>query len=115
LQEYYEKVLPCGDKLSALAALVDWNAFLPIGNSLYRTRLKREAGPILSIIIIIKQLILPQLYGLSDSHPELQVVDRFSFRLFLGTTEVIPDYTTVWLFRERLIKNGKCEAIWESS
>ncbi len=36
-----------------------------------------------------------------------------SFRVFSGTAEVIPDYTTVWLFRERLIRNGKLEAIWE--
>ena len=53
------------------------------------------------------------MYGLSDPQLELQVADRFSFRVFLGTTEVIPDYTTVWLFRERLIKNGKLEAVWE--
>jgi len=62
---------------------------------------------------MIKHLILQQLYGLSDPQLELQVADRISFRVFLGTTEVIPDYTTVWLFRERLIKNGKYEAIWE--
>jgi IS5 family transposase len=62
---------------------------------------------------MIKHLILQQLYGLSDPQLELQVADRISFRVFLGTTEVIPDYTTVWLFRERLIKTGKYEAIWE--
>jgi IS5 family transposase len=62
---------------------------------------------------MIKLLILQQLYGLSDPQLEFQVADRISFRIFLGTTEVIPDYTTVWLFRERLIKNGKYEAIWE--
>jgi hypothetical protein len=31
---------------------------------------------------------------LSDPQLELQVADRFSFRVFLGTTEVIPDYST---------------------
>lgn len=53
------------------------------------------------------------MYGLSDPQLELQVADRISFRVFLGTTEVIPDYSTVWLFRERLIKNGMYEAVWE--
>jgi transposase, IS5 family len=62
---------------------------------------------------MIKHLILQQLYDLSDPQLELQVADRISFRVFLGTTEVIPDYTTVWLFRERLIKSGKLEAVWE--
>ena len=44
---------------------------------------------------------------------ELQVSDRISFRVFLGTTEIIPDYTTVWLFRKRLEESGKYEAIWD--
>jgi len=113
LQEYNEKVLPRGDKLLALARLVDWNEFLHFGNDLYKNKSERGGRPNISIIIMIKLLILQQLYGLSDLQLELQVADRISFRIFLGTTEVIPDYTTVWLFRERLIKNGKYAAIWK--
>jgi IS5 family transposase len=113
LQEYNEEVLPRGDKLSALAALVDWNRFLPIENSLYKNKSEKGGRPNISIIIMIKLLILQQLYGLSDPQLELQVADRISFRVFLGTTEVIPDYSTVWLFRERLKEKGKLEAIWD--
>ena len=113
LQEYNEEVLPRGDKLSALSALVDWNRFLPIESSLYKNKSKKGGRPNISIIIMIKLLILQQLYGLSDPQLELQVADRISFRVFLGTTEVIPDYSTVWLFRERLKEKGKLEAIWD--
>ena len=113
LQEYNEKVLPRGDKLSAIASLADWNSFLPIGNSLYKNKSERGGRPNISIIIMIKLLILQQLYGLSDPQLELQAADRISFRVFLGTTEVIPDYSTVWLFRERLKENGKLGAIWD--
>jgi IS5 family transposase len=113
LQEYNEEVLPRGDKLSALSALVNWNAFLPIENGLYKNKSERGGRPNISVIIMIKLLILQQLYGLSDPQLELQVADRISFRVFLGTTEVIPDYSTVWLFRERLKENGKLEAIWD--
>jgi IS5 family transposase len=113
LHEYNEKVLLRGDKLLALARLVDWNEFLHFGNDLYKNKSERGGRPNIDIIIMIKHLILQQLYGLSDPQLELQVADRISFRVFLGTTEVIPDYTTVWLFRERLIKSGKYEAIWE--
>jgi IS5 family transposase len=113
LQEYNEEVQPRGDKLSFLAALVDWNAFLPIENSLYKNKSERGGRPNVSIIIMIKLLILQQLYGLSDPQLELQVADRISFRVFLGTTEVIPDYSTVWLFRERLKEEDKLEAIWD--
>ena len=113
LKEYNEEVEPRGDKLLGLSKLVKWDAFLQIGNDLYRNRSEKGGRPNISIIIMIKLLILQRMYGLSDPQLELQVADRFSFRVFLGTTEVIPDYSTVWLFRERLIKNGKLEAIWE--
>jgi IS5 family transposase len=112
LQEYDEKVLPRGDKLSEIAALVDWDAFLPIGKCLYKNNTERGGRPNISIIIMIKLLVLQQLYGLSDPQLELQVADRISFRVFLGTTEIIPDYTTVWLFRKRLVETSMYNAIW---
>ena len=39
--------------------------------------------------------------------------DRISFQKFLGFPESIPDRSTVWAFRERLIETGKDEVIWE--
>ena len=102
LQEYKEEVQPRGDKLLELAKLVNWDAFLRFENDLYKNKSERGGRPNIDIIIMIKHLILQQLYGLSDPQLELQVADRISFRVFSGTTEVIPDYTTVWLFRERL-------------
>ena len=35
-----------------------------------------------------------------------------SFRAFLGTTEIVPDSTTIWLFRERLAESGKDKDVW---
>ena len=35
-----------------------------------------------------------------------KLADRISFRVFLGTTEIVPDSTTIWKFRERLAENG---------
>ena len=35
------------------------------------------------------------------------------FRKFLGFPDIIPDRSTIWLFRERLAKTGKDELIWE--
>jgi len=37
LQEYSEEVEPRGDELLGLAKLVTWDAFLPIGNDLFKT------------------------------------------------------------------------------
>jgi IS5 family transposase len=33
---------------------------------------------------------------------------------FLGFPEIIPDSTTIWLFRERLKEKGKIDAIWQA-
>jgi IS5 family transposase len=61
---------------------------------------------------MVKLLVLQHWFGLSDPELERQVADRISFRIFLGTTEVVPDFSTVWLFRERLIKSGKLADLW---
>jgi len=61
---------------------------------------------------MVRLLVLQQWHGLSDPELERQVADRLSFRKFIGFSEDIPDYSTVWYFRERLAKTGKDRAIW---
>jgi len=62
---------------------------------------------------MVKLLVLQQWHSLSDPEHEKQVTDRISFRKFLGFPAVIPDFTTIRYFRERLAKTGKDRAIWE--
>jgi|GEM_PF-2037972 len=57
---------------------------------------------------MLKILALQSLYGLSDAQTEFQIVDRFSFKRFLGIkadTE-ISDEKTIWLFKEKLGAEG---------
>jgi IS5 family transposase len=61
---------------------------------------------------MLKSLFIQQLYSLSDEQLEREIADRISFRVFLGTTETVPDSTTIWKFRERLAKNGIDMKIW---
>jgi len=61
---------------------------------------------------MVKMLVLQSWYGLSDPELERQANDRLSFRRFLGFPDVIPDSTTVWLFRERLAESGRDKAVW---
>jgi IS5 family transposase len=51
-------------------------------------------------------LVLAALYNLSDEALEFQVRDRLSFMRFLGLElhHPVPDATTIWLFREALVK-----------
>jgi IS5 family transposase len=44
---------------------------------------------------------------------ERELTNNLSFMNFLGYPETIPDSTTIWLFRERLTKEGKIEAIMQ--
>ena len=61
---------------------------------------------------MLKSLYIQHLYSLSDEHLERELADRISFRVFLDTTEVIPDSTTIWKFKERPANSGKDIEIW---
>jgi len=61
----------------------------------------------------VKLLVLQGWYGLSDPELERQATDRISFRRFLGFPGAIPDSTTAWLFRERLVETGRDRLVWE--
>jgi IS5 family transposase len=61
---------------------------------------------------MLKSLFIQQLYSLSDEQLERELADRISFRVFLGTTEVVPDSTTIWKFRERLAETGADKEVW---
>ena len=51
-------------------------------------------------------------YGLSDEELEFQVNDRLSFQQFLDFPNIIPDYSTIWRFREDLAEDNTDDKIW---
>ena len=111
-QEEYKRVKRLGDKLSEIDSLIDWEKFRPIVANMYDNKSEKGGRPNIDEIVMVKLLILQEWHGLSDPELERQVTDRISFRKFLGFPETIPDYTTVWLFRERLQDTGKDKEIW---
>jgi IS5 family transposase len=62
---------------------------------------------------MLKILFLQSCYGVSDQEMEFQVYDRLSFQQFLGFPERIPDFSTIWRFREELIKGNIIDLIWD--
>jgi IS5 family transposase len=80
---------------------------------MYDNQTERGGRPNNDEIVMFKMLVLQSWYGLSDPELERQANDRISFRKFLGFPEIIPDRSTVWAFRERLIETGNDEKIWE--
>ena len=62
---------------------------------------------------MVKVSVLQGWYGLSDEELEFQVNDRFSFQQFLGFPKTVPDYSTVWRFREELQEGKIMDKLWE--
>jgi len=94
--------------------MINWEAFRPIVQNMYDNKTEKGGRPNIDEIIMIKILILQEWHGLSDPELERQITDRISFRKFLGFPDSIPDYSTVWVFRERLSKSGNDKKIWRN-
>lgn len=93
---------------AALAAEVDHAAPRP-----GRERVGRPPFP---TGVTVRVLLIQQLFNLSDEQMEFQFLDRLSFQRFAGlrASSQIPDRTTIWTFKERLIQAGASESIFDA-
>ena len=64
--------------------------------------------------MMFKILILQRYYGLGDTQIEYQILDRLSFKKFIGleSGDKVPDEKTVWAFREVLTSKGLVEKLF---
>ena len=102
--------------LKRLADSIPWESFRPLLDKGYAHERKSNAGrKRIDPLILFKMLVLQQLFNLSDLELEFQVNDRRSFEEFvgLGVMNSIPDATTVAFFRDRLLKAGVIEELFE--
>jgi transposase, IS5 family len=114
-----EAISAKGDPLNTIDAAVPWESFRASIEAVTVTRpeeRKSNAGRRgYDTILKFKMLVLASLYNLSDESLEFQVRDRLSFMRFLGLAlhDPVPDATTIWLFREELVKAGKIDELFE--
>ena len=108
LRENYEKVRKLRPNLEQMDKLIDWDEFL----KLFPDRKTLRGRPAYDRIVMVKTLFLQNMYGISDEEIEFQINDRLSFRQFLGYPETVPDYTTIWRFREWLTEEGLLDSVW---
>ena len=79
------------------------------------TERTKGVRPPYATLLMVKILVLQQLYNLADDALEYQLLDRRSFLQFLDLTESssIPDAKTIWLFGDRLAQAGVGIQIFE--
>ncbi len=107
LSDRYAALSAAGDPLERLAAVVDFEVFRrPLIVALRRGARGKGGRPPFDPVMMFKMLVLQALYSLSDEASEFQIKDRLSFQRFLGLglDGKVPDATTVWPFRERLVQ-----------
>ena len=99
------KLTKLKDPLEALKQHIDFEIFRPQLEAVFSKDKKSAAGrKAYDVVLMFKILILQRLYNLSDEQAEFQINDRQSFQRFLGMHlgSTVPDFSTVWLFREAL-------------
>jgi len=105
-----------GDPLEKLDKAINWNHFKPLLNKAFRKERKSNAGrPPYDYVMMFKVLVLQTMYNLSDAQTQFQMLDRFTFRRFLGiqNESQIPDEKTVWAFRETLTQTETIKKLFD--
>ena len=106
-----ETLSKLGDPLQKLSKYIAWSIFEAPLDQTFRDDTKdllKGGRPPFSKLLLFKALIIQSLYNLSDDQLEFQIVDRASFKRFLGLkkSDKVPDSKTFWLFGEQLIEKG---------
>jgi transposase, IS5 family len=111
-----EQLAAIGNPLEVISKVIDFEMFRnTLELKLLNTTKKNNAGAKpFDVVLMFKILILQRYYGLGDKQVEYQIIDRTSFRNFLGldTGDKIPDEKTVWAFREAATKHGVIEDLF---
>jgi transposase, IS5 family len=102
--------------LTQINNIVNWQALVNIVNCLDKTQTKKGGRPPIAFEIKLKMLFLQYTFSLSDEELEDQLIDRLSFQQFVGLSfdQEIPDFTTIWKFKEALVQNKLMDRIFSS-
>lgn len=109
LKEKYDKVKKLRSRLEEIKDLIDWDSFLPM----FPQKETNRGAPEYEKTLMLKILFLQSCYGISDEEMEFQIYDRLSFQQFLDFPEDIPDFSTIWRFREELTEENIIDLIWD--
>ncbi len=101
-----------GGRVERLSGLVKWYRFEKV---LVKVRDETSVGrPAYPPLLMFKALLLQSLYGLSDKELEEALLDRLSFKRFVGLAldAPVPDHTTLCRTRNLLIEAGLLDKLF---
>ena len=112
-----EALSQMGNPLEQLASLIDFEMFRPtLEDVLVKKECKTPAvRPQIDVVLMFKVIFLQRYYGLGDHQIQYQIIDRTSFRQFLGihTVAEVPDEKTVWACKNKLAENGAFDRLFD--
>lgn len=100
--------------LESIDKFIDWTPLARHCEVMFKK--SNKGRPATPIIFSLKCLFIQFLYGLSEPGLEDALIDRLSFQRFLGISfdEEIPDFTTIWKFKARLIKHKLYDQLFDT-
>jgi len=100
--------------LESIDKFIDWTPLVDPCVVMFKQ--SKRGRPTTPILFSLKCLFIQFLYGLSEPALEDALIDRLSFQRFLGISfdEEIPDFTTIWKFKARLIKHKMYDQFFDT-
>jgi len=100
------------DILAKINSLINWKPFEKILAKLHPSSVGR---PAYDPLLMLKILIIQQIYGHSDPEMEIMLYGNLFYRRFLGfsATDPVPDYSTISRFRTSLESMNLYRACFE--
>ena len=116
-EERQQRLSKIGNPLEKLSKVIDFEMFRDeLEDAVLNKEKKSRAGAKpFDVVMMFKIMVIQRYYNLSDDQTEYQIEDRLSFRRFLGLSggDKVPDAKTIWLFREKLVKSGVAEVLFQ--
>lgn len=102
--------------LGKIDAVVNWSALVNIVKVIDKSNTPKGGRKPLPFEWKLKMLFLQYAFNLGDEELEDQLIDRLSFQQFvgIGLSHEIPDFTTLWYFKEALVAHKLMDRIFSS-
>lgn len=102
--------------LAKLNAATPWDALAKLVQPLYRNDTAKGGRPNIPVVVMLRVTLMQRWFGLSAPAMEEAILDRLSFRRFLGLgmADGTIDHSTIASFRKRLHDEGLASELFEA-